>query len=44
MSTYCQRPENAAAEVSMLIKVNNNVDLRRYNDAVSTDVAVIFKF
>lgn len=43
MSTYCQRPENAAAEVSMLIKVNNNVDLRRYNDAVSTDVAAIFK-
>lgn len=43
MSEYCRRPENLAAEVCMLIKANNNVDLRRYNDAITTDVAAIFK-
>jgi hypothetical protein len=38
----CQRVENQNKEICMLVKVNRDLDLRRYNDAVQTDVAVIF--
>lgn len=43
MSEYCQQPENSAAEVSMVIRVNQDLDMRRYNDTIQTDVATIFK-
>ena len=42
MKDHCQRVENQNKEICMLIKVNRDLDLRRYNDAVQTDVAVIF--
>jgi hypothetical protein len=40
MKEHCQRVENQNKEICMLVKVNR--DLRRYNDTVQTDVAVIF--
>lgn len=43
MAEFCRQPENSAADVCMVIKVNHNTDLRRFNDAVHTDVAAIFK-
>ena len=42
MKDHCQRVENQNKDICMLIKVNHDLDLRRYNDAVQTDVAVIF--
>lgn len=42
MHEYCERVENVQREVCMVIKVNRDFDIRRYNDAVQTDVAVIF--
>ena len=42
MKDHCQRVENQNKEICMLIKVNRDLDLCRYNDAVQTDVAVIF--
>ncbi|XP_046808269.1 ATP-dependent DNA helicase PIF1-like [Lucilia cuprina] len=42
MSEYCQRPENLAVNVAMVIKINKNADFRRFNDAIYTDVAAIF--
>ena len=42
MKDHCQRVENQNKEICMLIKVNRDLDLRRYNDTVQTDVAVIF--
>ena len=41
MKHHCQRVENQNKEICMLIKVNY-LDLRRFNDEVQTDVAVIF--
>lgn len=42
MREYCDRPENVSREVYLLISVNRDVDIRRFNDATTTDVAVIF--
>lgn len=42
MKEYCERSDNIEREVYMLITVNRNLDLRVYNDATATDVAVIF--
>lgn len=42
MKDQCQRVENQNKDICMLIKVNHKLDLRRFNDAVQTDVAVIF--
>jgi hypothetical protein len=42
MKEHCQRVENQNKEICMLVKVNRDLDLRRYNDTVQTDVAVIF--
>ncbi|XP_065362023.1 uncharacterized protein LOC135955598 [Calliphora vicina] len=42
MKEYCDRFQNENREVYMVIKVNRELDLRRYNDATQTDVAVIF--
>jgi len=42
MKDFCEREPNIHKDVSMFITVNRGVDLRRYNDAVATDVAVIF--
>lgn len=43
MAEYCRQPENLSSNVSMVIKVNRNTDIRRFNDAVQTDVAAIFR-
>lgn len=43
LSEYCQRTANNSAEVTMVITVNKQLDIRRFNDAVQTDVAAIFK-
>lgn len=43
LSEYCQRPENVASNISMAITVNRNTDLRRFNDAIHTDIAAIFR-
>lgn len=43
MKEHCQRVENSEHEMSMLITMNANTDVRRFNDAIATDVAVIFK-
>lgn len=43
MKEHCERVENATHELSMVITVNRNTDVRRFNDAIATDVAVIFK-
>lgn len=45
MREYCSRPENVSREISLFIKVNkdlSSIDMGRYNDAIATDVAVIF--
>ena len=41
MEHHCQRVENQNKEICMLIKVNYDLDLRCFNDAVQTDVAVM---
>ena len=33
MKDHCQRVENQNKEICTLIKVNRDLDLRRYNDA-----------
>lgn len=43
MSDYCEQNAEIAAEMAMVIKVNDNTDIRRYNDAIQTDVAAIFR-
>lgn len=43
MKEYSERVENANHELSMVITVNRHTDIRRFNDATATDVAVIFK-
>lgn len=43
MKEHCERVENAEHEMSMLITTNSRTDVRRFNDATATDVAVIFK-
>lgn len=40
MKDFCDR--NEGREVYMAVKVNRVLDIRRYNDAIATDVAVIF--
>lgn len=42
MREYCNVRVGMNREVYMLITVNRQLDLRVYNDAISTDVAVIF--
>lgn len=42
MKDHCERTENINKEICMVIKVNRELDIRRYNDAIQTDVAVIF--
>lgn len=42
MSEFCSSQPNALKEVCMVFNVNKNLDLRRYNDAIATDVAAIF--
>lgn len=42
MKNHCQRVENQNKEICMLIKVNHDLDLRRFNGVVQIDVAVIF--
>ena len=42
MKHHCERVENQNKEICMLIEVNYDLDLRRFNDPVQTDVAVIF--
>ena len=42
MKDHWQRVENQNKEICMLTKVNTNLDLRRFNDAVKTDAAIIF--
>ncbi|CAH2107506.1 unnamed protein product [Euphydryas editha] len=41
MKHYCQRVEKQNKEIRMLI-VHHDLDLRRFSDAIQTDVAVIF--
>lgn len=43
MSEYCEQHAEISSEMAMIIKVNENDDIRRYNDAVQTDVAAIFR-
>ena len=42
MKNHYRRVENQNKEICMLINVNCELDLRRNNDAVQIDVAVIF--
>lgn len=42
MKEHCDIAGNESKEICLVIKVNKNLDIRRYNDAVQTDVAVIF--
>ena len=42
MKHHCQIVENQNREICMFIKVNYDFDLCHFNDAVQTDVAVIF--
>lgn len=42
MKQFCSRPENTNREVLLVITTNRDIDLRRYNDAIATDVAAIF--
>ena len=42
MKDHSQRIENQNKENAMLIKVNCDLDLHSFNDAVQTDEAVIF--
>lgn len=42
MKEQCQLVDNVEKEIQMVITVNRNSDLNRFNDATRTDVAVIF--
>lgn len=42
MKDHCQRVENQNKVSCILINVNRDLDRHRYNDAIQTDVAVIF--
>lgn len=45
MREYCGQPEHANKEMCLLITVNRNIprtEMGRFNDALTTDVAVIF--
>lgn len=43
MSDYCDQHSDIASKMFMVINVNRNDETRRYNDAIQTDVAVIFR-
>lgn len=43
LKEHTERVENRIHELSMVITVNRDTDIRRFNNATATDVAVIFR-